>query len=858
MRKLLLGLTLLVTCFQTYSQQVQKGLTAANGQFIGFYEYKPTTYSSTSTKKYPLIIFLHGIGERGNGTTDLIKVTWHAIPRIIAAGGTMTYKNPVTGEMETFLVLSPQLSWSYGYWDFMYIDEMLKYAKQNLNVDENRIYLTGLSAGGGGTWRYPNASLANASQFAAIAPVCPTCDFNLSTIGNTIVAAKTAVWSFHAADDYVCGYYCTFGPVDAINTMNPATPAKKTIYPSGGHYIWEIVYTSPAVFEWFLGNSRGGTPMPGNQAPVARAGTDITITLPVNAVTLNNSGSSDADGSITAFKWTQVSGPSVSFIASAGAASTQVSALVAGTYTFRLTVTDNAGATAYDDVVVVVNANTSALPPVANAGKDQSIPVGQATALNGTASSSPAGIRSFAWVKTSGPAVNMVSPNSAETWINNTLAGTYTFRLTVTDNNGNSAFDDVIVTVGSGTTTTPPATSATVANAGKDQSLPVGQATALNGSGSTSSVGIKSYLWTKVSGPSVNMVSPNTSENWINGTVSGTYVFRLTITDNNGATAFDEVTITVGSGTTTTPTPPSTSAPVANAGKDLTLPVGQATALSGSGSTAAAGIKSYAWVKASGPSVNMVSPNSVENWINGTLAGTYVFKLTITDNNGVIASDEVVITVGSGISTTTTTTTSTITGPVANAGKDETLPTGQATVLRGELSTATAGIRSYTWTKFSGPTAFNIISPTASSSWLNSLVAGTYVFRLTVTDNNGATATDDVVITVTAPLSSTTTGSRQLAVADEPIISALTSPSSLSLQNPARNSLNVNWNADYKGSAKMNIMDVNGKLLKTLNVKKQQQQFRNNIELSGLKQGLHILQIQTEDGKTLTRKFVKK
>ena len=144
---------LLVCSFNSYSQQIAKGLTASNGQYVGFYEYKPTTYSPTSTKKYPLIIFLHGIGERGNGTTDLIKLTWHAIPRIIAAGGTMTYKNPKTGEMETFLVLSPQLSYNYGYWDMFYVEEMLKYAKQNLNVDLNRIYLTGLSAGGGGVWR---------------------------------------------------------------------------------------------------------------------------------------------------------------------------------------------------------------------------------------------------------------------------------------------------------------------------------------------------------------------------------------------------------------------------------------------------------------------------------------------------------------------------------------------------------------------------------------------------------------------------------------------------------------------------------------------------------------------------------
>jgi predicted peptidase len=131
--------------------------------------------------------------------------------------------------METFLVLSPQLSFNYGYWDFFYIDEMLKYAKQNLNVDLNRIYLTGLSAGGGGVWRYPNASLENAQQFAAIVPVCGTCDWNLNLMPSTIIAAKLGVWAFHANDDYTVSVNCTNFAIDGINTMNPATPAKNNL-----------------------------------------------------------------------------------------------------------------------------------------------------------------------------------------------------------------------------------------------------------------------------------------------------------------------------------------------------------------------------------------------------------------------------------------------------------------------------------------------------------------------------------------------------------------------------------------------------------------------------------------------------
>ena len=71
-----------------------------------------------------------------------------------------------SGSCKKFLDLKPIDSPTE---DNFYVDEMLKYAKQNLRYDENRVYLTGLSAGGGGTWRYPSTSLANAQQFAAIA-----------------------------------------------------------------------------------------------------------------------------------------------------------------------------------------------------------------------------------------------------------------------------------------------------------------------------------------------------------------------------------------------------------------------------------------------------------------------------------------------------------------------------------------------------------------------------------------------------------------------------------------------------------------------------------------------------------------
>ncbi|MBS1563972.1 MAG: T9SS type A sorting domain-containing protein, partial [Bacteroidetes bacterium] len=108
-------------------------------------------------------------------------------------------------------------------------------------------------------------------------------------------------------------------------------------------------------------------PAPANQAPVAKAGADQTITLPTASVTLDGSGSADADGKITTYSWSLISGPAAT-IANATSASTAVSGLIAGSYSFRLLVTDNAGATGADTVVITVNAAPAIQAPAPVAG----------------------------------------------------------------------------------------------------------------------------------------------------------------------------------------------------------------------------------------------------------------------------------------------------------------------------------------------------------------------------------------------------------------------------------------------------------------------------------------------------------
>ncbi|MDX2046199.1 MAG: PQQ-dependent sugar dehydrogenase [Chitinophagaceae bacterium] len=287
-----------------------------------------------------------------------------------------------------------------------------------------------------------------------------------------------------------------------------------------------------------------------NLAPTANAGTDKTITLPTSTVSLTGSGT-DPDGSIIGYTWSKVSGPAGGTIASPNAASTNITALQQGTYVFRLTVFDNAGATATDDVQVTVNAAPPPPPPnqapSANAGANQTITLPTNTvSLTGSGTDPDGAITGYAWIKASGPAGGTISaPTAASTNITGLQQGVYVYRLTVTDNNGATATDDVQVTVNAAPP--PPPNQPPVANAGSNQiiTLPT-NSTTFNGSGTDADGTIATYIWTKVSGPAGGTITaPGAAATSITALQEGTYVFRLTVTDNAGATATDDVQVIV-------------------------------------------------------------------------------------------------------------------------------------------------------------------------------------------------------------------------------------------------------------------------------------------------------------------------
>jgi len=219
------------------------------------------------------------------------------------------------------------------------------------------------------------------------------------------------------------------------------------------------------------------------------------------------------------------------------------------------------------------------------------------------------------------------------------------------------------------------------------------------------------------------------------------------------------------------------------------------------------------------------------------VAGTYVFELTVTDNDGATAKDRVTITVKA--ATQTQPPVGTNEPPVANAGQDQTitLPTS-TTTLDGSASTDANGtITSYQWTQMNGPNTATISSFSGATSEVSDLVAGEYTFQLTVTDNNGSNSTATVKVRVVDNLRST--------------------ESMLVYPNPAHDVVNVRLISDSLGTVKVNIYDMNGKLVHASQMDKQTNVVEKTISVDRLAGGMYTLQAVIGSNKILISKLIK-
>jgi predicted esterase len=209
----------------------------------GFYEYVPAGYPAG--KKWPLLLFLHGIGENGNGTTDLDDLFTTGLPQLI--------KNDDWPNDRPFVVLMSQHTGD-ACPSPANVHAMIAWGKENYEIDERYVYLTGLSCGAMATWSYLNTYLDD--QVAAAVPICgngaPAWNNNGCDLG------RVALWAFHGEDDQTVPVSGTNVPMDGLAGCPhpPALESKKTIYPGVGHNSWDMTYSGSAghdVFTWMLG-----------------------------------------------------------------------------------------------------------------------------------------------------------------------------------------------------------------------------------------------------------------------------------------------------------------------------------------------------------------------------------------------------------------------------------------------------------------------------------------------------------------------------------------------------------------------------------------------------------------------------
>lgn len=305
----------------------------------GYYEYLPVGYNDPGNagKKYPVILFIHGIGEQGNGTSDLGRVRTVGFPTVINAGFFPNSFN-VNGQDFSFIAIVPQFS---GWPGSDQISNILDYIQANYRADESRLYLTGLSMGGGVTWDYASSSSAAANRLAAILPVCGASSPN-TTKTQIMANAKLPVLATHNDLDPTVPVGYTHGYVDGMNSFGVNPSAIKVIWSSAIHNAWSRTYDpyekltgNLNAYEWLLQHSRGSATPP----PPAALSASISSST---SVSCNGSG----DGSATVRASGGTAPYSYSWSTSPVQTGVTATGLAAGSYTVTVRDANNATSTA--------------------------------------------------------------------------------------------------------------------------------------------------------------------------------------------------------------------------------------------------------------------------------------------------------------------------------------------------------------------------------------------------------------------------------------------------------------------------------------------------------------------------------
>lgn len=206
---------------------------------LRYLQYLPPGYSRDRDQRFPLVLFLHGAGERG---TNLNLVATHGPPRLVREGREFP-----------FILISPQCP-AEERWQPDVLVRLLDKLGRELRVDQRRVYVTGLSMGGFGSWalaaRYPE-------RFAAVAPICGGGEWiDVRLAGRRQEALKgLGIWAFHGAKDTVVPLSESERMVSVYRQMGVAD-LRLSVDPEAGHDSWTKAYEGAALYDWLVSHHR--------------------------------------------------------------------------------------------------------------------------------------------------------------------------------------------------------------------------------------------------------------------------------------------------------------------------------------------------------------------------------------------------------------------------------------------------------------------------------------------------------------------------------------------------------------------------------------------------------------------------
>jgi predicted peptidase len=198
----------------------------------------PRAYTANALKQFPLILSLHGVGERGD---DLEKIKLHGLPQFLE-----------TQDDFPFIVIAPQCpagsDWAI---EIDALVALLEESKRVYHIDESRVYLTGLSMGGRGAL---HLAALQPHRFAACVPICPSRPDILKHSERVAQVKSIPMWFFHGAQDPVVPVEQSVRLVDELRTIG--AQVQLTIYPDARHNVWQRAYANPELYVWLLEQKR--------------------------------------------------------------------------------------------------------------------------------------------------------------------------------------------------------------------------------------------------------------------------------------------------------------------------------------------------------------------------------------------------------------------------------------------------------------------------------------------------------------------------------------------------------------------------------------------------------------------------